>query len=308
MALIRRVLDLGAADLHYETSTDAEHWVRVSESPLGYASPFRVGWEAERAIDQGVPDGAPALPFEPLSFRDFMLFEGHYLGAARGYVERFRPVVSRLGRAYERITRRTFPALEPPALWDREPIYYMSNARTFVASGVPVPVPRYSTALDWELELGFVLNAPLHNASPAEAEDAIGAFVVLNDFSARDVQIPEQKSGFGPQKAKHFMSSLSSTAVPAEDVLHRWTDLRATVTLNGEVVAVPDPSTPRWSLGEVLAHASDSEQLLPGELFGTGTLVRGSGMEISTWLQPGDRLRLEIADVGSLEHEIISPT
>ena len=49
-----------------------------------------------------------------------------------------------------------------------------------------------------------MLAHPLRDADPADAEAAIGGFVVLNDFSARDVQLAEMRSGFGPQKAKHF--------------------------------------------------------------------------------------------------------
>jgi 2-keto-4-pentenoate hydratase/2-oxohepta-3-ene-1,7-dioic acid hydratase in catechol pathway len=59
----------------------------------------------------------------------------------------------------------------------------MGNHLAFVPSGTPVKGPTYSKALDYELELGFVLSRPLFNASPEEAIAAIGAFVVLNDFS-----------------------------------------------------------------------------------------------------------------------------
>lgn len=305
--LIRRVLDGAAERLVYETSHDGRIWSDVGDEPFGYASPFRPEWEVDRAVEAGVRPGASALPFEPVSFRDFMIFEEHYVGAARGYVRRFRPAVSRVADAVERVTSRPFPAYRLPELWNREPIYYTGNARTVVPSGTPVRSPSYSRALDWELELGFVLKAPLMDASPEEAEAAIGGFVVLNDFSARDVQIPEQRSGFGPQKGKHFLSSLSATGAPAADVLHRWRSLRATVELNGRVIASPDISTPRWSLGEMLAHASASERLVPGELFGTGTLVGGSGMETHTWLQPGDDLVLSIDTVGRIEHDIIGP-
>jgi len=303
--LVRRILDRASGNLIYEQSVDNRTWLQAGSEPLGFTSPFRPEWEVERAIETGVQPGTTALPFEPVSFRDFMAFENHYVGAARGYVRRFRPVVARVADAFERVTALPFPAYKPPRLWSSKPIYYMSNARTFVPSGTIVSFPRYSYALDWELELGFVLKAPLKDASPAEAEGAIGAFVVLNDFSARDVQINEQESGFGPQKAKHFMSSLSSTAAPAENVLGRWQSLTATVELNGRVIARPDPTAPRWSLGQMLAHASASEQLLPGELFGTGTLVGGSGMETDTWLKPGDHLKLTIDTVGSIHHHII---
>jgi len=304
---IRRVMtDEGA--LQTEARAGAgQSWQAVDGADVfGYESPFRPEWEAEVATRQGASPGSVVLPFQPLSFRDFMLYEGHYIGVARGYVHRFLPRLAAFAWVTERITRRTFPAFRPGKLWYSQPIYYMSNAQTFVPSGTPVHFPSYSRALDWELELGFVLKAPLLDATPEEAVRAIGAFVVLNDFSARDVQLPEQNSGFGPQKAKHFMSSMSSTAVTPENVLPRWKSLHASVSIDGGIVARPDASQPHWELGEVLAHASASEQLRPGELFGTGTLVGGSGMEIGRWLQPGDTLRLEIEGVGQIEHTINS--
>lgn len=280
------------------------NWVSDTSPVPAWQAVFDATWDSARGLEHGAAAGSVTLPFEPLSFRDFMLYRDHYIGAARGYVRRFRPRVASIAAAYERTTRRTFPPFRPPALWAEQPIYYMSNARTFVPSGATVPFPGYSRALDWELELGFVIDEPLHDATPAEAEAAIAAFVVLNDLSARDVQIAEQDSGFGPQKAKHFMSSMSATAVTADEVLPRWREVRTSVTLNGEVVARPDASTPRFTLGEMLAHASASERLLPGAFFGTGTLVRGSGMEIDRWLEPGDHLRLEIEGMGVIEHDI----
>ena len=301
--ITRRVMGTDGM-LHREVQEEAG-W-RPLGADVPRHSPFAPEWEAANARRHGVQPGGTALPFEPLSFRDFMLYRDHYVGAARGYVNRFRPRLKPLVAATERVSRRTFPAFRPPALWDQQPIYYMSNARTFVPSGTPVSFPPYSKALDWELELGFVLDKPLHDAAPAEAEAAIGSFVVLNDFSARDVQIPEQNSGFGPQKAKHFLSSMSATAVSAADVLPNWKHLTASVSVDGTVVARPDATNPRWSLGEALAHASAGEQLLPGEFFGTGTLARGSGMEIGVWLQPGNTLRLELQGVGVIEHTILA--
>ena len=59
-----------------------------------------------------------------------------------------------------------------------------------------------------------------------------------------------------------------------------------------------------WSIGEMLAHASRSEQLFPGELFGTGTLPGGSGMETGHWLQPGDTLSLRLAEIGEIHHTV----
>ncbi|MGD0641310.1 MAG: fumarylacetoacetate hydrolase family protein, partial [Roseiarcus sp.] len=168
-------------------------------------SAFTPEWELEAADRLGLSPSLPLLPIQPLSFRDFMLFERHAVDAARGYAKRFMPGRYKLAHALERLSGATFPPFKPAPLWYRQPIYYMSNHLAFVPSGAPVRGPSYSGALDYELELGFILAQPLFNASAEEATRAIGAFVVLNDFSARDLQFAEMRSGFGPQKSKHFL-------------------------------------------------------------------------------------------------------
>lgn len=271
----------------------------------GAAAPFTPEWELTLAGLRGLAPGQTVLPFQPLSFRDFMLFERHAVDAARGYARQFMPAAYRLSRLYERVTGRVFPAFRTAPLWRRQPIYYMSNHLAFVPSGVAVRSPAYSEALDYELELGFTLTRPLFNAAPEEAERAIGAFVVLNDFSARDVQLAEMRSGFGPQKSKHFLSSMSTTAVTADEVWPRLRGLSAKISINDKIVATTGLAEMRYSLGEALAHVSKDEWLFPGELFGTGTLPGGSGMETGTWLRAGDRLCLEIEGVGEIRHDIL---
>jgi hypothetical protein len=144
--------------------------------------------------------GAVIIPFEPRSYRDFMLYERHGVDAARGFVRCFMPKHVPIIRAYEALTGRDFPKLKPRPLWYHQPVYYMGNHLAFVTDGADVAIPSYTRALDYELELGFVISHSLFNASPEEGESAIGGFVVLNDFSARDVQLEEMDSGFGPRK------------------------------------------------------------------------------------------------------------
>ncbi|OBH74781.1 fumarylacetoacetase [Mycobacterium scrofulaceum] len=267
---------------------------------------FDNDWQIARA-DEHLLRSPALLPFQPVSFRDFMLYERHVLDASRGLVRRFHPGQYRFIQAAEALTRRTFPLLKPRSLFYAQPIYYMSNAMTFVPSGTTIAAPSYTKALDYELEIGFVLARGLCNATPTEALAAIGAFVVLNDFSARDVQRAEMGSGFGPQKSKHFASSLSEVAVTADEILPKIDALRGTVSINGSTVATVSSAGMQHSLGDVLAHASKSEQLRPGELFGTGTLPGGSGMETGHWLHPGDNLELRIDGIGGIHHEIVEP-
>ncbi len=297
---LRRVRTTTGLELQHD---DAGTWRRWDgPSPFG-PSPFSLEWEVATA-DRHLRDTDAVLPFSPLSFRDFLLSERHNVDAARGMINRFYPRTARITNAYEKLTRATFPAFRPRRLFYQQPIYYMSNAMTIVPTGTPVSIPSYTRGLDFELEIGFVLNAPLYNATPADAVSAIGAFVLVNDFSARDVQRAEMDSGMGPQKSKHFLSSMSQTAVTADDVLPRLTELTASVNINGTVVSTVSSVGLQWSIGDVLAHASRDEQLLPGELIALGTLPGGSGMETGHWLKSGDELHLALDGIGEVRHRI----
>ena len=167
-------------------------------------APASVRTEVDRTAAEmpgnGQTDATVLIPFEPRSYRDFMLYERHAVDAARGFVRMFWPRVSPIMRAYEAVTRKPFPPLRPKPLWYRQPIYYMGNHLAFVTDGDAIAIPAYTRALDYELEIGCVLAHGLLDASPAQAEAAIGGFVVFNDFSARDVQHQEMLSGFGRRR------------------------------------------------------------------------------------------------------------
>ncbi len=72
---------------------------------------------------------------------------------------------------------------------------------------------------------------------------------------------------------------MSAVVVSADEILPRWRDLVAASISTASVSREMRNASAQWSLGEVLAHASRGEQLHPGELFGTGTLPGGSGIE-----------------------------
>lgn len=307
MKLRRHPLQASAAQGHapliWQQARGSE-WVSCTEDELRQAG---LAWLIQLPAWPGSANTAPGqipLPFQPLSFRDCMLFEQHWVQSSRGYARRFLPGSYQVTRLFERLTHQPFPAFRPHRLWHRQPIYYFGNHLTMVPGGTAVTPPDYTQALDYELELGWVLSKPLFNATPAEAEAAIGAFVVVNDFSARDVQREEMRSGLGPQKSKHFLSSMSTTLVTADEILPRLNELQARVEINGEVVSRTSTKGMRYSPGEVLAHLSRGEQLHAGELIASGTLPGGCGMETGHWLKKGDTLRLVIEPIGDIVHTI----
>lgn len=154
----------------------------------------------------------------------------------------------------------------------------------------------------------LVICRPLYNATPEEALRAIGGFVVINDVSARGVQYPEMTSGFGPVKAKNFANAMSSELVTADEILPVVDALEATVSINGRPCGESSTAGMQHSIGEMIAHASLGERILPGELLATGTLPGCSGMETGNWLAAGDELELTINGIGTLRNRIGSPT
>lgn len=261
------------------------------------------------------------LPYQPRSYRDFMLFESHYYGAAAGMCAMFlSPVLYLVFRAFTLLTCNLvrFPFFLPPRLWYRQPIWYQSNHLAFVSDGAEVAYPTGDcTYLDVELELGIVLGKELYNAASAEeALAAVAGFAVLNDFSARDRQMEEMGSGFGPQGCKGFANSISGTVVSADELLLSSVGgigsgrpaLQGTITINGQVVSRPRAAAEDWkfSLGQALMHVSQGTRLYAGEFFGSGTLPGGAGLEWSRFrVRVGDEVRLEIEGVGSVTNRIV---
>ena len=256
------------------------------------------------SLPQLAADAVAIAPFTPLSLRDFMLSEQHAIDAARGFIRTFMPKLLPVVNLYEKTTGKPFPALKPKPIWYRLPVYYFSNHLNTLGDGDTIDWPSYTRYLDYELELAFVIVKPLRNATAQQALDAIGGFMVLNDVSARDVQLEEMRSGFGPQKAKHFVNAMSHTVATADTILPHVERLNAEVRINGSTVVTTSTAGMQHSIAAMLMHASKDETLHPGEVFATGTLPGGCAMETGHWLKPGDQLELWIERVGSLFNTI----
>ena len=63
----------------------------------------------------------------------------------------------------------------------------------------------------------------------------------------------------------------------------------------------------RWTFAQVIAHASQSETLVPGECIGSGTVGGGCGLELGRFLNPGDVIELEVSGIGILRNRIVRP-
>ena len=261
-----------------------------------------------RVRKTGTPvEPEPLLPFTPRSLRAFSIYPAHMEQSARVLATRFFPkpagaVIER----YERWTHRTFPALKPKRGFLEQPAMYVGNHTAMLADGDTMPWPSHTRFLDYELELGFVLSAEVIDATPEEGAAAIGGFFIVNDWSARDVQADEYRHGiFGPAvKSKTFNNSIGPVVVTADELLDRASSLRGWVRVNGEVWSETSTAGAAHSLGDLVAYASRGERLGPGDVFATGTVPRGSGLELDRWVQRGDVVELEIEELGTLRNTV----
>ncbi|MCP4900556.1 MAG: fumarylacetoacetate hydrolase family protein [bacterium] len=218
-------------------------------------------WRAEEACF------ASPIP-RPGAFLDFYAFEEH--------VRRAR-------------ARR---GLEIVPEWYKYPVYYRSNQRSFLGPEDEVWFPPNETKMDFELELGAVLGKSVTSPSPDEAEAAIAGFCLLNDWSARAIQAEVMKVGLGPNKGKDFASSLGPWLV-TRDEIGDLAELELEARVNGKQWSRNTLGTMNWSWGEMIAFAAEGVTFEAGDVFGSGTVGGGCGLELGQFLEPGDKVELD---------------
>lgn len=253
-----------------------------------------------------VDPAAAVLPFRPRSMRAFMLWESHVIASSRMLVKHFFPAPAwKAVSTFERLTHKTFPKLRPTKGFYDHPTFYMANHTMVVPDGGDMWMPTHTRALDFELELAFVLVRPLADATPAQAREAIGGWFVLNDWSARDVQAEDARHNvFGPViKSKTFANSIGADVLTA-DALPDWQRATGRVRVDGEVWCEGSTAGAQHDLGEMLAYASQGECLMPGDAISTGTMPGCCGLELDRWIAPGQTVELEIDGIGTLTNRL----
>lgn len=196
---------------------------------------------------------------------------------------------------------------EPPLLpnWKHLPVGYHGRAGTIVASGTGIVRPQGqrkagdygpSARLDVEVEVGFVVGSPSqqgHRVTPDEFEDHVFGVVLVNDWSARDLQAWEGRP-LGPFLAKSFATSISPWVVPLDALeaakLPRHDqdpeplpylqgndnagyEIDLELRLNGTPVSRPRFRDMYWTPAQMLAHLTvNGASLRTGDLFASGTV------------------------------------
>src|SRR5215217_7169794 len=175
--------------------------------------------------------------------------------------------------------------------WYQVPVFYFGHTGTIVGPDEAVQKPAETGQLDFELELACVIGEPGQDIPAAEAWEHVAGLTIMNDWSARDVQRQEMSVGLGPAKGKDFATSLGPVLVTLDEVAR------------GNARAI------YWTFAQMIERASRNVELMPGDVFGSGTVGGGCllelGTEVHPWLQPGDEVELEIEQLGRLRNVVV---
>jgi fumarylacetoacetate (FAA) hydrolase len=242
----------------------------------------------------------------------------HPTSCRDGYAFRQHVAAARRNRKVEMI-----------AEFDQYPIFYFTNHNAIQGPG-PIPcMPDHFQKLDFELEAAVVIGKKGRNIKAAEADDYIAGYMIMNDISARTLQMEEMLLNLGPAKGKDFSTvigpmfvtpdELEMFRIPAKDN-HEGNNynLKMRCWVNGVLVSEGNMGHMDWTFAEIIERCAYGADILPGDVIGSGTVGTGCFLELNgtgllndpnykvQWLQPGDVVEMEIDALGRLSNTIVA--
>ena len=269
---------------------------------------------AEKRLKEGLGRALPARDFDnavilapvpnPTSCRDGYAFRQHVAAARRN-------------RKVDMIPE-----------FDQYPIFYFTNHNSIQGPGDIVCMPDHFEKLDFELEAAVVICRHGRNIPVAEADEYIGGLMIMNDMSARRLQMEEMVLNLGPAKGKDFSTVIGPMLVTLDELEEfvvpckgnhtgkAW-NLTMKCAVNGIQVSEGNVSDMDWTFAEIIERCSYGVNLFPGDVIGSGTVGTGCFLELNgtgklndpdyqeQWLKEGDVVEMEIDGLGKLSNTIV---
>jgi len=214
------------------------------------------------------------------------------------------------------------------AEFDQYPIFYFTNHNAIQGVGEIECMPDHFQKLDFELEVAIVIGKKGRNIKAADADSYIAGYMIMNDMSARTLQMEEMLLNLGPAKGKDFSTvigpwlvtpdELEQYKVPAKDG-HTGNNynLKMNCSVNGKRVSSGNMADMDWTFAEIIERCAYGCDILPGDVIGSGTVGTGCFLELNgtgllndpnyqtQWLQPGDLVEMDITGLGFLSNVIV---
>lgn len=268
----------------------------------------------EQRIKDGMVRNVMGLPFNEA---ELMAPVPHPTSCRDGYAFRQHVAAARRNRKVDMIPE-----------FDQYPIFYFTNHNSIQGPGNVYCMPDHFEKLDFELEAAIVISKPGRNIKAADADDYIGGLMIMNDMSARRLQMEEMLLNLGPAKGKDFATCIGPSLVTLDELQEfevpckenhtgkAW-NLNMTCKVNGIEVSRGNVAEMDWTFAEIIERCSYGVNLYPGDVIGSGTVGTGCFLELNgtgklndpnyteQWLQADDVVEMEIEGLGVLRNKMV---
>jgi fumarylacetoacetate (FAA) hydrolase len=211
--------------------------------------------------------------------------------------------------------------------FDEYPIFYFTNHNAIQGPGDIYCMPDHFEQLDFELEAAVVIGRKGMNIKAEEADAYIAGYMIMNDMSARRLQMEEMKLNLGPAKGKDFSTVIGPYLVTPDELTpylksakpnHSGKNfqLKMTCKVNDVLVSEGNMGDMDWTFAEIIERCAYGVHVLPGDVIGSGTVGTGCFLELNgtgllnnpdyktQWLKDGDKVEMEITGLGVLKNTI----
>jgi fumarylacetoacetate (FAA) hydrolase len=279
-------------------------------------------WEAHndklRAALDYVASGG--IPFVCLQYANVPLLAPvpHPTSCRDGYAFRQHVAAARRNRKVDMITE-----------FDQYPIFYFTNHNSIQGPGPIRCMPDHFKKLDFELEVAVVIGKKGRNVKAKDADQYIAGYMIMNDMSARTLQMEEMLLNLGPAKGKDFCTVIGPMLVTPDELepyrvsakpnhIGNAYNLGMRCKVNGIQVSEGNMADMDWTFAEIIERCAYGADIYPGDVIGSGTVGTGCFLELNgtgqlndpnyteQWLQPGDVVTMEIDGLGTLTNTIIA--
>jgi 2-keto-4-pentenoate hydratase/2-oxohepta-3-ene-1,7-dioic acid hydratase in catechol pathway len=183
------------------------------------------------------------------------------------------------------------------------PTIFMKLASALVGHGAAIKLPSISTQPDYEAEFAAVVGTGGSNIAKEDWEKHIFGYTILNDVSARDIQLSTTQWTLG--KSFNTFAPLGPAIVTKDEIADPH-QLAIKLSIDGEVLQHSNTRELIFKLPELIAYLSSITPLLPGDIISTGTPAGvGLGRTPQRWLRAGETVTIEIDGLGSLVNPVV---
>jgi len=184
------------------------------------------------------------------------------------------------------------------------PVVFLKLSSSVIGPDTAIILPKLSTQPDYEAEFGFVIGKPGYQIPEASAMDYVLGYTVINDVSARDIQLSTSQWNLG--KSFPTFTPIGPSITTADEVPDPH-NLRISLTINGETLQDSNTSDLIFKIPALIAYISSITPLEAGDIVSTGTPEGvGLGRTPKRWLKPNEEVIVTIEKLGSLRNPTVA--